>query len=134
MVSKITRAPALHKVVFIRHGQSTWNLENRFTGWHDVDLTEQGVQEAKSAGTMLKEKTSREGIKFSVSGDGYPQTSTAEADCCDISFKMMGNDAANVLTGNEYVLNCTQTPMLKNKIGTMVANQCQFIFHVELLV
>lgn len=62
MVSKITRAPALHKVVFIRHGQSIWNLENRFTGWHDVDLTEQGVQEAKSAGTMLKEK----GYEFDV--------------------------------------------------------------------
>lgn len=49
------RASALHKVVFIRHGQSTWNLENRFTGWHDVDLTPQGVEEAKQAGQLLKE-------------------------------------------------------------------------------
>jgi 2,3-bisphosphoglycerate-dependent phosphoglycerate mutase len=44
------------KVVFVRHGQSTWNLENRFTGWHDVDLTPNGVEEAKAAGQLLKEK------------------------------------------------------------------------------
>ncbi|NIJ66178.1 2,3-bisphosphoglycerate-dependent phosphoglycerate mutase [Sphingomonas leidyi] len=44
------------KLVLIRHGQSAWNLENRFTGWWDVDLTEQGVQEAAAAGTLMKEK------------------------------------------------------------------------------
>ncbi|WP_127848486.1 2,3-diphosphoglycerate-dependent phosphoglycerate mutase [Lacticaseibacillus hulanensis] len=43
------------KLVLIRHGQSEWNLENKFTGWHDVDLSEQGVQEAKTAGKKLKE-------------------------------------------------------------------------------
>ncbi|MHA6718142.1 2,3-diphosphoglycerate-dependent phosphoglycerate mutase [Sphingomonas sp. RS6] len=43
-------------LVLIRHGQSAWNLENRFTGWWDVDLTEQGVQEARDAGTLMKEK------------------------------------------------------------------------------
>jgi len=41
------------KLVLCRHGQSTWNLENLFTGWHDVDLTEQGLAEAKSAGQLL---------------------------------------------------------------------------------
>ena len=40
-------------LVLIRHGQSTWNLENRFTGWWDVDLTDQGVAEAKAAGALL---------------------------------------------------------------------------------
>ena len=44
------------KLVLIRHGQSAWNLENRFTGWWDVDLTEQGVQEATAAGTLMREK------------------------------------------------------------------------------
>jgi 2,3-bisphosphoglycerate-dependent phosphoglycerate mutase len=44
------------KLVLIRHGQSAWNLENRFTGWWDVDLTEQGVQEARDAGTLMKDK------------------------------------------------------------------------------
>lgn len=43
-------------LVLIRHGQSQWNLENRFTGWWDVDLTQQGVAEAKAAGTLLAEK------------------------------------------------------------------------------
>jgi 2,3-bisphosphoglycerate-dependent phosphoglycerate mutase len=45
----------MHKLVLMRHGESQWNLENRFTGWTDVDLTAKGVQEAKNAGTVLKE-------------------------------------------------------------------------------
>ena len=43
-------------LVLVRHGQSAWNLENRFTGWWDVDLTEQGEREAWAAGEMLREK------------------------------------------------------------------------------
>src|SRR4051794_16799643 len=43
-------------LVMIRHGQSAWNLENRFTGWWDVDLTEKGVAEAKAAGELLAAK------------------------------------------------------------------------------
>jgi len=45
----------MYKLVLIRHGESTWNKENRFTGWTDVDLTEKGVQEAYEAGRVLKE-------------------------------------------------------------------------------
>ncbi|MGD1006612.1 MAG: 2,3-diphosphoglycerate-dependent phosphoglycerate mutase [Ignavibacteriaceae bacterium] len=44
----------MHKLVLIRHGESVWNKENRFTGWTDVDLSEQGIQEAKSAPQILK--------------------------------------------------------------------------------
>lgn len=44
------------KLVLIRHGQSMWNLENKFTGWTDVDLSPKGVEEAKEAGKLLKEK------------------------------------------------------------------------------
>ncbi len=44
----------MHKLVLIRHGESTWNLENRFTGWTDVDLTDTGVAQAKAAGQTLK--------------------------------------------------------------------------------
>ncbi|TXI69758.1 MAG: 2,3-diphosphoglycerate-dependent phosphoglycerate mutase [Limnohabitans sp.] len=44
----------MYKLVLIRHGESTWNLENRFTGWTDVDLTPVGVQQAMSAGQLLK--------------------------------------------------------------------------------
>jgi 2,3-bisphosphoglycerate-dependent phosphoglycerate mutase len=43
------------KVTLLRHGESTWNLENRFTGWTDVDLTENGVREAHQAGSLLRE-------------------------------------------------------------------------------
>jgi len=43
------------KLVLIRHGESVWNMENRFTGWKDVDLSEKGVTEAKRAGMVLKE-------------------------------------------------------------------------------
>ena len=50
------------KLVLVRHGQSQWNLENRFTGWTDVELSEQGVKEAKEAGKVLKEK----GFEFDV--------------------------------------------------------------------
>ena len=52
----------MHKLVLIRHGESIWNQENRFTGWTDVDLTEKGREEARQAGKLLKEK----GFSFDV--------------------------------------------------------------------
>ncbi len=45
----------MYKIVFMRHGESVWNRENRFTGWVDVDLTEKGVAEAREAGRILKD-------------------------------------------------------------------------------
>jgi len=50
------------KLVLVRHGQSIWNLENKFTGWTDVELSEQGIKEAKEAGKVLKEK----GFEFDI--------------------------------------------------------------------
>ncbi|HEV2611142.1 MAG TPA: 2,3-diphosphoglycerate-dependent phosphoglycerate mutase [Noviherbaspirillum sp.] len=52
----------MYKIVFMRHGESTWNLANRFTGWVDVDLTEKGAAEAREAGKILKEA----GFEFDV--------------------------------------------------------------------
>lgn len=46
----------MHKLVLLRHGESVWNRENRFTGWTDVDLSEQGREEAKAAGVVLRER------------------------------------------------------------------------------
>jgi len=46
----------MHKLVLLRHGESTWNKENRFTGWTDVGLTEKGIAEAQAAGRLLKEQ------------------------------------------------------------------------------
>lgn len=55
------------KLVLIRHGESTWNKENRFTGWKDVGLSEKGVQEAVDAGKVLKEK----GFEFKAAYTSY---------------------------------------------------------------
>ena len=52
----------MYKIVLLRHGESTWNKENRFTGWTDVDLSEQGRQEALQAGKMMKES----GFEFDI--------------------------------------------------------------------
>ena len=52
----------MYKLVLMRHGESQWNLENRFTGWTDVDLTEDGRDQAKQAGELLKEN----GFKFDI--------------------------------------------------------------------
>lgn len=52
----------MYKLVLIRHGESTWNLENRFTGWTDVDLTDTGIEQAKNAGQLLK----AQGYEFDV--------------------------------------------------------------------
>src|SRR5688572_17030367 len=52
----------MNKLVLLRHGQSIWNKENRFAGWMDVDLTEQGVAEARAAGQLLKQ----EGFIFDI--------------------------------------------------------------------
>jgi len=57
-----TGSAAMYKLVLIRHGESTWNLENRFTGWVDVDLTPTGVSQAMSAGQLLK----AEGYEFDI--------------------------------------------------------------------
>ena len=52
----------MKKLVLIRHGQSVWNLDNRFTGWMDVDLSDRGVKEARNAGRTLREK----GFRFDL--------------------------------------------------------------------
>jgi 2,3-bisphosphoglycerate-dependent phosphoglycerate mutase len=52
----------MYKLVLLRHGESTWNNENRFTGWTDVDLSEKGLKEARAAGDLLK----KEGFAFDV--------------------------------------------------------------------
>ena len=50
------------KLILLRHGESSWNLENKFTGWTDVDLSDHGKQEARQAGSLLR----AEGYSFEV--------------------------------------------------------------------
>ena len=57
----------MYKLVLIRHGESLWNKENRFTGWTDVGLSERGIKEAIEAGKTLKE----EGFEFKVAYTSY---------------------------------------------------------------
>ena len=54
-------------LVLVRHGQSTWNLDNRFTGWVDVDLSERGIEEARAAGNTLRDA----GFRFDIAMTSY---------------------------------------------------------------
>ena len=73
------------KLLLVRHGQSQWNLENRFTGWTDVGLSEKGINEAKEAGRVLKEK----GFKFDVA---YTSVLKRANDTLDLILKEMGEE------------------------------------------
>ena len=70
-------------LVLIRHGQSEWNLQNRFTGWWDVNLTDKGVEEAIAAGTMLAEK----GYDFDQC---YTSVQTRAIKTLDLALEAMG--------------------------------------------
>ena len=58
----IEKVIILHVLVLLRHGESIWNNENKFTGWTDVDLSEKGIEEAKTAAKLLKEN----GFTFNI--------------------------------------------------------------------
>ena len=62
----------MYKLVLIRHGESTWNLDNRFTGWTDVDLTPLGIEQANNAGRLLK----AEGYEFDIAYTSVLKRST----------------------------------------------------------
>lgn len=73
------------KLVLVRHGQSEWNLENKFTGWTDVNLSEKGIQEAKEAGEVLKKK----GFKFDLA---YTSVLKRAEDTLDYILHEMGEE------------------------------------------
>ncbi len=72
----------MKKLVLVRHGESIWNLENKFTGWTDVGLSERGIKEAKDAGKVLKEK----GYTFDIA---YTSFLTRAKDTLDYILKEM---------------------------------------------
>ena len=72
------------KLVLVRHGQSKWNLENKFTGWTDVDLSDQGINEAKEAGKVLREK----GFEFDL---GYTSVLKRAEKTLDYILEEMGS-------------------------------------------
>ena len=67
----------MKSIVLLRHGESIWNKENRFTGWTDVDLTEKGVAEAYRAGNLLKEK----GYVFNKAYTSYLKRAVKTLNC-----------------------------------------------------
>ena len=73
------------KLVLVRHGQSVWNLENKFTGWTDVELSDQGVEEAIEAGRVLKEK----GFSFDIA---YTSVLKRANDTLDYILKELGEE------------------------------------------
>ncbi len=78
------------RLVLLRHGQSQWNLENRFTGWVDVDLTPQGESEARRAGEQLK----AEGVKFDRA---YTSVLTRAVRTCGMALQAAGQAEAPVV-------------------------------------
>lgn len=82
----------MYKLVLIRHGESTWNLENRFTGWTDVDLTPTGISQAMSAGQLLK----AEGYEF------------------DVAYTSVLKRAIHTLWYALDAMNCTWLPVVKS--------------------
>ncbi len=84
------------RLVLLRHGQSVWNLENKFTGWTDVGLTEQGVAEAKESGRLLKEG----GYEFDIAFTSVLKRAT---ETLDLMLKEMG--VFDLLTEYSWRLN-----------------------------
>jgi len=70
-------------LVLLRHGQSQWNLENRFTGWWDVSLSEQGIEEAVAAGALMKER----GLDFDIC---FTSLLTRAIKTLDLALESMG--------------------------------------------
>ena len=89
----------MNKLVLLRHGQSQWNLENRFTGWQDVPLTIQGIEEAKKAGILIKKNN----IKFDKIFSSVLQRANKTAEIAMKSAEMEGlfKDNKLIYTKNE---------------------------------
>ena len=86
----------MKQLVLVRHGQSTWNLENRFTGWVDVDLSDKGVDEAKNAGKTLAEH----GFKFDVA-----MTSVLKRSVRTLWFILEGMDQMYIPVNTDWRIN-----------------------------
>ena len=89
-------------LVLVRHGQSEWNLKNLFTGWRDVDLTEQGHAEAKAAGQKLKER----GLKFDIA---FTSALTRAQKTCQHILDAVGQ-GARVMIKRAFALRETELP------------------------
>ena len=89
----------MNKLILLRHGQSQWNLENRFTGWEDVPLTEQGIAEAKVAGQLMKKNKVHIDVIFS--SVLQRATKTAELAIKEMNLEQFWSDGQLLMTKDQ---------------------------------
>jgi len=89
----------MNNLILLRHGQSQWNLENRFTGWEDVPLTEQGIAEAKVAGQLMKKNKVHIDVIFS--SVLQRATKTAELAIQEMNLEQFWSDGQLLITQNQ---------------------------------
>jgi len=89
----------MNNLILLRHGQSQWNLENRFTGWEDVPLTEQGIAEAKVAGQLMKKNKVHIDVIFS--SVLQRATKTAELAIKEMNLEQFWNDGQLLMTKDQ---------------------------------
>ena len=119
------------KLIIIRHGQSTWNAENRFTGWVDVDLSKKGIKEAEEAGKLIKELN----MDFEVYFTSYLKRAI---DTLEIILKILGKDKAYI---KSHALNERHygsfTAKIKSKIKEELGETeflralCKYLFNIS---
>ena len=89
----------MNNIILLRHGQSQWNLENRFTGWEDVPLTEQGIAEAKVAGQLMKKNKVHIDVIFS--SVLQRATKTAELAIKEMNLEQFWSDGQLLMTKDQ---------------------------------
>ena len=89
----------MNNLILLRHGQSQWNLENRFTGWEDVPLTEQGIAEAKVAGQLIKKNKVHIDVIFS--SVLQRATKTAELAIKEMNLEQFWSDGQLLMTKDQ---------------------------------
>ena len=89
----------MNNLILLRHGQSQWNLENRFTGWEDVPLTEQGIAEAKVAGQLMKKNKVHIDVIFS--SVLQRATKTAELAIKEMNLEQFWSDGQLLMTKDQ---------------------------------
>ncbi len=89
----------MNNLILLRHGQSQWNLENRFTGWKDVPLTEQGIEEAKVAGKLMKKNKVHIDVIFS--SVLQRATKTAELAIKEMNLEQFWSDGQLLMTKDQ---------------------------------
>ena len=89
----------MNNLILLRHGQSQWNLENRFTGWEDVPLTEQGIEEAKVAGKLMKKNKVHIDVIFS--SVLQRATKTAELAIKEMNLEQFWSDGQLLMTKDQ---------------------------------